>query len=137
MKTKVQFLKVIDTTSKLQRITQTIQKHFEQNACILITVPTTEAAYYIDQLLWKMPADSFLPHAIVEGPSTERIAISTDMANANHATVLFNLCPTEYPHPKEFHTLYELYDQTHPSKEELSRQRHSVYQQQGLEVGIH
>lgn len=136
MKTKVLFLKVVDTPSKLQRITQTIQKHFEQNAGILIIVPTIEAAQYIDQLLWKMPAESFLPHAIVDGPTKERIAISTDTRNVNHATVLFNLCPAAHPLPHEYHTIYELYDQTHPSKEDLSRQRHEAYSQQGLEVSL-
>ncbi len=134
MKTKVHFLKVIDNQSKLIRITQTIQKHFEQNATVLIIVPTIEAAQYIDQLLWKLPEESFLPHAIAEGPTTERIAISTDARNVNHATILLNLNQTAHPHPKEFHTIYELYDQTHPSKEELSQQRHATYQQQGLDI---
>lgn len=132
--TKVHFLKVVDNQTKLVRITQTVQKHFEQNAAVLILAPNLEAAQYIDQLLWKYPEESFLPHAIAEGPTTERIAISTDSRNVNKATVLINLCPAVPANYHEFHTIYELYDQTHPSKEELSRQRHTFYQQNRIAV---
>lgn len=134
MKTKVHFLKVVDNQTKLLRICQTVQKHFDQNTPVLILVPTLEAARYIDELLWKTPPESFLPHAIAEGPTTECIAISTDSQRVNQAKVLVNLCQTVPTNYMDFHTIYELYDQTHPSKEELSRQRHAFYQQNQIAV---
>lgn len=127
-KPNVIFFPVKDNQSKLTLITETIQKHFVLKQPVLISVPSFEAAQYVDQLLWKMPEESFIPHVITDFPSKEFIVITTKPENLNKAKILFNLCPRINPTFKDFEVVYELMDETHPSKLELSIQRQKDYQ---------
>lgn len=125
--TDIIFIKVADNQSKLQKITDKVQKHFDLGHHILISVPNDDVALYVDQLLWKMPIDSFIPHKIINSQSNERIGISTIQENLNKAKVLINLCPQAFENYNQFEVVYELFDETHPSKTELSIQRQSAY----------
>jgi DNA polymerase IIIc chi subunit len=121
------FIKVNDNTKKLFKICQIVRQHFDSEERILFTTPTQEAAQYLDQLLWRLPEEGFLPHNIIVKDSEERIGISTILENLNKADVLFNLCPTASPIFSQFKTVYELYDETHPSKAEQSRIKQAAY----------
>lgn len=123
----VRFLKVTDNASKLQKLRFAIESHFLKNDKILIAVPSTEAAAYIDQFLWKAPEESFLPHAIINFPTKERIAITTSNANVNQAPILINLLPTLHPNPAGVTLIYELLDLTSKEKEAISLQKQSAY----------
>lgn len=127
---KIYFLRVADAAAKLNAICQTTHKYFSKKEALAILVPSQEAALYIDQLLWKQPHDSFLPHAIVTAPSQDLVAISTSSLNFNQAQVLINLCP-EIPSNLEYAIIYDLLDLTHPAKEQLSLARQSGYQNLG------
>lgn len=128
------FLQVTDATSKLGSICNTTQKHFTNREPILIAVPSHEAALYIDQLLWRQPEESFIPHLIVNVPTKELVAITTTDINVNQARVLMNLRPEILPRLDDFDIIYDLLDLTHPAKEELSRKRLSAYKSLNLEV---
>jgi DNA polymerase IIIc chi subunit len=125
--TRVIFLTVADAASKLNAIAQTVQEQLDQGKKVLIAVPSQEAAAYIDQLLWKMPEESFSPHLISNGPVNELVAITTGTANVNQAQVLLNLNPQVHPAYREFDTVFDLDDRTHPSKEQLSQARREAY----------
>jgi len=131
--TDIIFIKAADNKTKVGRLCERIKAHFQIGDRVLIMVPTQEAAGYIDDLLWRFPEDSFLPHRIISSPSNERLAITLGRENLNKATVLFNLLPTAFPQFEQYATLYELYDETHPSKAELSRQRLAAYPYHTLE----
>lgn len=131
---QINFVHVSNNQIKLAQICAIVQRHFEQGESLLITLPNTEAAQYIDQLLWKMPEESFIPHQIATSPTQEKIVMTTLVTNVNGATILFNLNPGASPIAKEFEIVYELYDETHPTKLELSKQRLEAYQKEGLEV---
>lgn len=124
---RVIFIPVKDNSSKLNAICQTVQNHFDRKNAVLITVPNNEAAEYVDQLLWRMPEESFLPHQIAVNATKELIAITTIGANINGARILFNLCPQAIPFFQEFEAIYELDDATHPNKAMLSQQRKAFY----------
>ncbi len=124
---KVHFITVFDAASKLQAITQTIQEILDNGKRVLIAVPNQEAANFIDKLLWTTPEESFSPHAVVNGPSQELVAIAISPVNFNKAQVLINLNPQISPISSEFEAIYDLYDKTHPSKETLSQQRQEAY----------
>lgn len=126
---KVHFLRVTDATAKLNAICQITHKHFNKGEAILIVVPSQEAAVYIDQLLWRQPGDSFMPHAIANTPTRELVAITTSAINVNQAKVLFNLCPDIPSTLTEYSIVYDLMDLSHPAKEQLSLSRQSAYQQ--------
>lgn len=130
-KPKIIFIQVKDNAAKLNKICATVQKHFELKESILITVPSAEAAVYIDQLLWRLPEESFLPHAVVHSPSQEMVAITTATANINQAKILLNLRSEAISFASEFLRIYELFDLTHFEKERLSLQRQAVYQSLG------
>jgi DNA polymerase III subunit chi len=128
MKTpRVIFISVKDNNSKLNVICQTVQNLFIQKKAVLILVPNEEAASYVDQLLWRLPEESFLPHRIAFNPTNEPVVITTKAENMNQAHVLFNLCPNASPIYRDFETIYELDDRTHPTKEQLSQQRKAFY----------
>jgi DNA polymerase-3 subunit chi len=125
--TRITFLRVVDNAAKLQRLCGAVHYHFLRKEKALIGVSSDEAAAYVDQLLWRIPEDSFIPHAIVNGPTKELVAITKALNNVNQAQALINL-RVEIPNNiKEYTVIYDLLDLTHPSKEEQSRKRQEAY----------
>jgi len=122
--TDIIFIKIADNKSKLWRLCECIRQHFQKGERLLVAVSSPEAAKYIDDLLWRLPEESFLPHC---SPSNERIAITLSQENLNSATVLFNLQTAPYAMFEQYNTLYEFYDESQPSKAELSQQRLQAY----------
>ncbi len=131
---KVIFIDVADNATKLQRLCAIVEKHFSKKEHVLILAPSDDAANYIDQLLWRMPEESFIPHVIAKSPTKELIAISTQKSNHNQAQIIINLCTEIPPHEASVHLIYELLDRTHPAKEELARQRLAAYQTAGAKI---
>lgn len=130
----VHFLDVETISAKLNSICKITQKHFSRKESILIAAPSQEAALYIDQLLWKQPEESFIPHIVVNIPTKELVAITVTDLNVNRARILINLRPDVPPRLDEYAIIYDLLDRTHPSKEALSRNRQSTYQSLNLRV---
>lgn len=130
----VTFLKVMDNTAKAKRISDAVNHYFLQNISVLITVPNDQAAQYIDQLLWRLPDSSFLPHQLTQSPSKELIVITTAQDNVNQAKTLINLCPEATQIPDQFITIIELLDHTSPEKLLLSQQRQAAYQSLGYTI---
>jgi DNA polymerase-3 subunit chi len=127
LSSNVRFLTVTDNASKLQQLCAVVNEHFAKGDSMLIAVPTPEAAAYLDQLLWKMPEESFMPHSICNNPTQDRVVITTAAGNINQAKILLNLLPSIHPNSQMFACIYELYDQTSPEKEELSRKKQAHY----------
>lgn len=133
---KILFLSVKSLPAKLQTLTTVANHCFASKARLLFSVASEEAALYIDELLWKHPPESFLPHAIISKPSTELIAISTGLHNFNQASILFNLRPDPHPLVTSFPFIYELFDETHLSKLAQSEYRKEAYLKLGLQVNL-
>ena len=131
-KPEIIFIEVRDNTSKLNKICATVQHHFTCKERILIAVPSPEAAQYIDQLLWRLPEESFLPHVVAQKPCKDMIVITTAAVNINGAHILFNLRSEPMILASGYDKIYELLDYTHAEKENLSRQRLAIYQAQGF-----
>lgn len=130
--TQVFFFKVKHNQEKLKTLCEITQKHFEQKQPILIAVPNQESAEYLDKLLWKMPEISFVPHQIVNTPSSEKVVIAIScQENFNLAQVLLNLCPDISPIWNAFALIYELDDETDPLKKELSNKKKLAYKNFG------
>lgn len=134
--TKILFLTVRDAAAKLHAVCTAISKHFFNKEAILVVVSSSEAAVYIDQLLWRIPEEGFLPHVIATEPTSERIVITTSKANLNQAKVIFNLCSDPVSDATAYETVYELLDLTHPDKEQLSRKRITLYETAGHRLEI-
>jgi DNA polymerase-3 subunit chi len=121
------FLRVTDNESKIKRLTNGVHSHFCRGHRLMIAVANDAAARYIDQLLWRLPAESFMPHAISLQPAQEPIVISSSLKNLNGATVLFNLRPEAHPQFSEYQIVYDLMDESDPSKHAQALQRQQGY----------
>lgn len=136
MNPSIIFLKVTTNQEKLLSLTTIIQKHFDLSDQILIFTPTDEVARYIDQLIWRLPEESFIPHIISHHACKDRVVITSKKENINKAQVLINLGQDAYATCHEFQTVYELYDQTHPLKEESAKLRHASYINSGYNIQL-
>ena len=88
---RVIFFQVIASDHKLQTITDVAAKHFEKQEKLLFVTENAIAAQYIDELLWKRPINSFIPHALITEASNELIQISTIHKNVIESPFVFNL----------------------------------------------
>ena len=131
---RVCFLRVTDNSSKLQKLCALIHSHFVKHEKVFIVVPSNEAAVYIDQLLWRMPEESFVPHAIVNSSTKEQVAITTSRSNLNQATLLVNLAPGIHSNVASVNLIYELLDLTSAEKEAVSRKKQADYQSAGYQI---
>ena len=132
--TRVIFFQVRDPMAKLKKICETAQSHFEKRDSLLILVEDERAEKFVDELLWKLPETSFLPHAIATLPTSEKIAITRVKKNLNEARIAFNLCPTPLSIDGPFKIIYELEDLTAPSKQKFSVLRFDAYKKMGFPI---
>ena len=128
MQPKIVFFSVKSSKDKLFRLIETAQNHFEKNEPLLILVPDPTVQTYIDELLWKAPVHSFLPH------STENslIQIKVFEPNMKLEKNIFNLCPDEILMNQTFRVIYELEDFTSTMKQCLSQKRFKAYQEKNF-----
>lgn len=129
---KVIFIPVQDANSKRQALVVMAQRSFANMMRLLFSVANDEVARYVDELLWKSPPESFLPHAIIMRPSSEPIGITTLLENLNEASVLFNLRSEANPMASQFAFTYDFFDSTDPDKLALSQRRKEVYLEKGF-----
>lgn len=132
MHPEIHFLRVTDTTTKLNRIVSTVYEHYLAGERVVIFVPNEQAATYIDELLWRMPIDGLLPHLIAEGSTEERVVITLSERNINRAKIALNLCPGLCKELETFEKVYELSDQTDPKKAKHSQEKLLGYQKLGI-----
>ncbi len=130
--TRVIFFQVNDNSSKLKKIVEMAHFYFEKKEPFLILVEDEKSRDYVDELLWKQPQTSFLPHIASETPTTDWIAITKSKSNINQARVAFNLCPTSLLIEGPFRIIYEFEDLSTPSKKNLSSQRFDAYKRAGF-----
>lgn len=131
------FHQVKENGAKIHLICIKAQEAFRYEKRLLITVPNVQAAQYVEALLWRVPDDGFMPHAIVDSTTNEWIAIiMQNTGNVNRAPRLLNLCSSPAPLYPELEEIHDLYDETHPQKIELSRHRLRYYRENGLFIKL-
>ncbi|MGB7978679.1 MAG: DNA polymerase III subunit chi [Chlamydiales bacterium] len=130
--TRVIFFQVSDNGTKLKKIVETAHHHFEKKEPILILVDDEKSQKFVDELLWKLPATSFLPHSASDEPTSEFVAVAKVKKNVNGARIAFNLCASSLLMEGPFRIIYEFEDLTTPNKKNLSSQRFDSYKQTGF-----
>ena len=123
----VTFLQVDDNQAKISRMCALVNYLYQQEKKTIIATPNVEIAKYLDAMLWKLPETSFVPHKISNSPDDELILITTVLDPFRDVKTLINLCPEVHPQFQHFTVIYELYDTTNLSKEELSKKRFEFY----------
>jgi len=126
--TRVVFFQVADAAAKLKRIAETARAHFGKKEPFLFFVADEQALNFVDDLLWKLPETSFLPHIAADQPNQERVVITKTKSNVNGAHYTFNLCPTPLL-LAGFKIIYDFEDLSSPNKKSFSSLRFNAYKQ--------
>jgi len=119
-------------TEKLEAVASIATEQFLQEKRLLILVEHEKAATFVDELLWKMPPDSFLPHVLASERVDEPIAISTKEENINEASALLSLLPIASTIATQFEVVYDLDDLTSDERQALSLERRRAYKAMGV-----
>lgn len=130
----IYFIRIRKPQEKLSHLCRIAQQAFEAKKKVLLFAPNETAAEYVDNLLWKFPETSFLPHVIANAKSNERVVISYKPLNVNDAEVLINVNATPHPLWKEFSEVHELFDYTDPQKQTQAQARQRHYESQGCAI---
>jgi DNA polymerase III subunit chi len=130
---EIHFLTVTQPQTKLLKLCAVAQDHFDKKQPLAFVVADPETARFVDELLWRLPQDSFLPHT-VGSDRAAIITILTALPTDPPFPALFNLLPTPLDPKDLFHTIYEWDDQTSPAKQTLSKQRYQSYKEKGLTI---
>jgi DNA polymerase-3 subunit chi len=125
--TRVILFQIRQVKEKISRVVEMANLHFEKKESLILFVEDEKAALFVDELLWKIPPTSFLPHTISEETNNEFIAISRLKKNTNQARYAFNLCPTPLLIEGPFKIIYDFEDLTTPSKQQFSALRFDAY----------
>lgn len=115
---------------KISRLAETASAHFGRKEHLLILAEDEKAVHYVDELLWKFPSTSFMPHVASEETTTAFIAITKNRTNVNQAKFAFNLCPTPLL-IEGIRLIYDFEDLTSPLKQQLSAMRFDAYKKAG------
>jgi DNA polymerase IIIc chi subunit len=124
---KVIFLSVQNSEEKLKKITQIARYHFFRQEKLLFLASNDESAQYIDDLLWKMPIESFIIHTISDVQTDDGLVITKKRENINNAYHIFNLTYSPLFDIPLCSLIYELEDQTSLEKKEISEKKYKAY----------
>ncbi len=128
------FITVRDTQAKLAKLCSIAQRHFSSATPLLFMTADEKAKSFLDELLWKMPPESFLPHVASNMPCKELIAITSGSQNVNEAKAIFNLTPAPLTLEQEGLTIYEFDEQSSEARRKASEERYNAYRQKGLPI---
>ncbi len=84
--------------------------HYRNGRRVLILARDQAESQDLDQTLWTLEPDSFIPHALAGGPDQgeEPVLIALESRNINQARVLILTRPLKHPPLKDFSHLVQL-----------------------------
>jgi DNA polymerase IIIc chi subunit len=128
MKQRVVLLEVTSNQKKISLLFDILKNHFEKKEHIILFVADDKSMKYVDELLWKIPEQSFLPHSCHNDKTDDFIIITKKRDNLSGAKFAFNLSPTPLLQ-KEFLVIYDFDDKTAPHKKMLSQKKFQAYKE--------
>jgi DNA polymerase IIIc chi subunit len=131
---KVIFFKVLDVKTKLLRILQTSLRHFENKEKLLIKAFDEASLKFVDDLLWKEPKSSFLPHVIATDFVEDFIVLTKSFKNLNNSYYMFNLCQDIIDINDYFKVIYDFDDHTSKVKKDSSNKRYQLYRKLNFNI---
>lgn len=120
------FFQVRTNQEKLLKIWQIAQEQFDNKKPLLIKTSDEKSSIFIDEMLWSLSSDSFLPHEISLTTSLETICITHTDCNPNQAKTIFNLTSSPITH-EEFSLIYDFDELTPPPKKRISEEKIKSY----------
>jgi len=132
MNAQIVFYSVRDTQDKLAKLCSIAKRHFDLGEALLIMTADEKARDFVDELLWRLPSESFLPHLATDMPCQDPIAVTCSRENINQARAIFNLTPE--PLFIDNLTIYEFDERSTPQRSQASEARFKAYRDRGLPI---
>jgi DNA polymerase-3 subunit chi len=132
LKNKVIFFQIKDVKIKLLKLIQVAIGHFEKKERLIIQVQNDISLNFVDELLWKSPKESFLPHVISDKQTNDFIVITKLKKNLNKAHFMFNLCYDLIELDKSYKIIYDFDDCTSLKNQQNSQKKYQIYRQAGF-----
>ena len=132
--TKVTFYKLSNTAPSLKFVCQLIKKACAAKQQVLCLVADNQAAQQLDQMLWEIEPEAFIPHGI--GTDQMPVAISATAEPGEHHQLLINLqaeIPTWF---SRFDRVIELV-QPESEQEQIKRDHFRFYKERGYALDFH
>jgi DNA polymerase-3 subunit chi len=136
MSQKVIFFQIIKAAQKIAKIAQAANYHFNKKLPLCFLAPNDIAQKYVDELLWKEPILSFIPHVIGNEPLEDIIVITKDIKNINKAKHIFNLTSMPVEMTEDISVLYEFDDQTADEKKIMSQNKYKHYRLKNYNIEL-
>lgn len=110
---------------------------WEQGLRSLVVVPDSSQIQPLDDLMWSLPQERFLPHQAGVGASQAPVSIGS-MADLDQAQadVIINLDLAAVPNPHRFRRLLELVP-AREAERQASRDKFRAYRELGLDPKSH
>jgi len=134
--TKVHF-ELLEYADRIKGIANLLLRRNRLTPHVLVLCPDTDFMKQLDETLWTIHPESFLPHAI-EGESKEEnakqpILLSTNINRDNEATVLINGGLEIPPEFQGFAHIVDFVDAWDDDLKQASRERFKTYRQLSFE----
>ena len=132
---QVVFLSVSRPFEKLKAIVHTAHNHFLNHTHLLIRCKNDAITSFLDEQLWLVPKNSFLPHIVCNDATKELIALTTSQENINQAHSIFNLTKRPLETLDSYITkIYEFDESSSNEEVEHTKQLYEHYKQQGYRI---
>jgi len=108
---------------------------WERGHAIDIVTADDASASALDELMWRYPAERFLPHAVTQNRGDAPVRIHATIPEVE-ADVVINLTQAAIPEPQRFRRLLEIVPH-HEADRGASRDKFRAYKALGLTPGTH
>jgi len=132
MNHKVIFFEIKRSFQKLDKIIGAAHYHYKSSHRLLILSPNEKATSFIEDLLWKEPKESFLPHNMDEN---DLILISHNrdlLKKPIH--YIFNLTDFFLDLSLPERTIYEFDDITNEDKKKIVKEKFQFYHKKNYQI---
>lgn len=117
-------------------LTGIVGKAWQTGLKIGILAANPEQAQWVNDLLWRHPRESFLPHGLWNGPEPEHqpVLISIQPEDINGATLLVLASPETVEKPDRFDMVVDFAPTQDPAALSASRERYRRYRDLGCKL---
>ncbi len=112
------------------------EKSFTQHRKLHILCENQDGAYTMDETLWQLPANRFIPHALMNdnNPHLSPITIGFDGQDGSHKDILMQLSNNIPSIWTKYRRVIEIVGQD--TDKVASRDRYRAYQEKGVQIQI-
>ena len=110
---------------------------WERGHAAQVLAADKEQAQAFDDLLWRSPAERFVPHALAGTPEAMAAPVTITTADAlAGGSLLINISRSPVTDPERFERVFEIVPHQ-PEDREASREKFRYYRSQGLDPKTH